>query len=160
VQQQLAAADYLNIEHGMIDSGITGGSGSWSYGAMMGYVAAIHQASRQVVIEGFASGAEELEYSLAGYFLITDGMDGLGHDPDADPQHWWPGNDVDLGEALGSHDLWQGLRRREFSSGLVLVNEPGEPAKTVTLPEAYTTLDDVTVSEVTLAAASGAVLRK
>ncbi|MBW2459576.1 MAG: hypothetical protein JRI68_34095 [Deltaproteobacteria bacterium] len=160
VQQQIAAADYLNIEHGLLDDGITGGSGAWSYGAVIAYVEAVHDASRQVVIEGFADGTTELEYSLAGYFLLSDGADGLGHDPDANPENWWPGHDVDLGEPLGPHDLWQGLRRREFDRGLVLVNEPDEPEKTVTLPEPYTTLDGTQVTEVTLAGKAGAVLRR
>ncbi|MBW2528645.1 MAG: hypothetical protein JRI23_31010 [Deltaproteobacteria bacterium] len=159
IQRQVAAADYLNIEHGIIDGGITGGTGSFSVEAMLRYIDAVHGLSRKILLEGFTNEPAMLEYSLAFYFLVTTGQDALGHHDDASPENWWSGHDVNLGAALGPRQTWNGLRRRDFAGGMVLVNEPGAPESTADLPGPHLNLAGETVTSVTLGPKSGAVLR-
>ncbi len=67
-------------------------------------------------------------YGLAGYFLISSGRDALGNNPAGTPEDWWAGYDTDLGEALGGrYDLPNGVIRRDFSGGTVLLNTPDTP---------------------------------
>ena len=68
-------------------------------------------------------------YGLAGYFLISNGRDALGNNPAGTPEDWWAGYDTDLGEALGPRfDLPNGVIRRDFTAGTVLLNTPDEPS--------------------------------
>ncbi len=159
VKQQILAADYLCIEGGFVDSGLTGGSGSFSAEALRGYVDAVHATSRKILLMGSASDPAELEYSLASYFLMNDG-DLLAHQANMTPESWWPGNDADLGPALGPRTTESGVRRRNFANGVVLVADPGTPAVKVPLSGAFQTLTGQTVTEVVLGPKQGAVLRK
>jgi hypothetical protein len=99
-----------------------------------------------------------LEYALGSYFLIARDKDMLG-DLATTPDNWWPGYDVTLGAPKGERYDWQNLIRRDFTGGLVLVNEPGAPTRTVTLPGSYRTITNQIVSSVTLPAKTGKVLR-
>ncbi len=55
---------------------------------------------------------------------------------------------------------WSGVARREFARGVVLVNPPGNGTRTVTLGAGFADLDGVVQSQLTLAAGTGAVLRR
>jgi hypothetical protein len=158
VRRQIAAADYLNLERGVNDDGLTGGTGPWSLQALLGFVDRVHAAGRAVVLDGGDDGPEGREYSLAAYLLISTGRDGLGLGS-VTPDTWWPAFDADLGAAAGPRRTWQGLLRRDFAGGIALVNEPGAPARTVALPGPMLTTDGTTVTSVRLAARRGAVLR-
>lgn len=98
-----------------------------------------------------------MEYNEATYLLINDGHDYINGQRQT-PQNWWPGFDVDLGGSTGERASWNGLLRRDFSGGMTLVNPPGSPTRTVTLPSPMRTVAGATVTSVTLAPASGAVL--
>jgi hypothetical protein len=74
------------------------------------------------------------------------------------PIHWWPGFDVNLGEALGPRRLWGGVLRRDFARGITLVNEPGAETKHVKLPTAMRDLAGRVLTSVSLPPATGAVL--
>src|SRR5439155_16920615 len=74
------------------------------------------------------------------------------------PDNWWAGFDVNLGSPSGGRAYWNNLQRRNFTGGMVLVNEPGNPSITVTLPGTYKRVDGTSVTSVTLAARQGAVL--
>jgi hypothetical protein len=74
------------------------------------------------------------------------------------PIHWWPGFDVDLGEALGPRRLWSGVLRRDFTRGMTLVNEPGVETRRVQLPTAMRELNGRVVTSVSLPPATGVVL--
>ena len=67
---------------------------------------------------------------------------------------------MNLGEAAAPRYAWQNLLRRDFSGGMVLLNPPGEPTRTVSLPSPMRDAGGGLVSSVTLAAKSGAVLRR
>jgi len=75
------------------------------------------------------------------------------------PTNWWSANDVDLGDtrAAGRY-RWNGLFRRDFARGMVLVNQPGSATVTVDLGRTYARLDGTRVTRVTIGASDGAVL--
>lgn len=164
VRRQILAANYANLEHAFRDGGLTGGTGIWSVNALRGYVDAVHALGRKVivgsVIDGTPSTPAELEYSLANYFLVTTGTDGLGHQTGATPANWWTPNETDLGAPSGPRYTWQGLARRDFARGMVLVNDPGAATVTVTLPSSFITVDGRTVTQVSITGKQGVVLRK
>ena len=104
------------------------------------------------VVDDFPKNTAEREYALACYFLLTNGKDGIG-DADMAPATWWPGYDVHLGAALSARSRTaDGVFRREFENGLVLMLEPGSANRTVALPKRYLTVDGAEVTEVSLSA--------
>ena len=157
VQRQIASADYINVERGFNDGGLTGGTGEWSARELLAFIDRVHAKGKGVIIDAFDNSLAGAEYSLANYLLINTGRDGVG-EISAAPDAWWKGWDTDLGTASSARYDWQGLMRRDFAGGLVLVNEPQAPARTVTLPQPMTTIDGRTVTSVTLSAGRGAVL--
>lgn len=157
VRRQIAAADYINLERGVTDTGLTGGRGEWSLRNVHAYADTVHSLGKGLIIDAWEGSDAAREYSLANYFLISAGVDGVG-DMSQTPENWWGGWDANLGDAQGARYDWQGLMRRDFAGGLALVNEPQAPARTVTLPKAMHTLDGRVVTSVTLGAGQGAVL--
>lgn len=157
VRRQIASADYINVEHGFNDGGLTGGRGEWSLFALHRYIDQVHAQGKGVIIDGFDSSAAGMEYALANYMLINTGRDGIGEIHQT-PDNWWSGWDTNLGEALGERYEWQGLFRRDFAGGMVLVGEPGAAPRTITLSRPMTTLDGRTVTSVTVGGTSGVVL--
>jgi Hypothetical glycosyl hydrolase family 15 len=158
IRSELASANFINLERGANDSGLTGGEGPWSLSALLAYVDQIHALGKNVIMDGGASDGQGLAYNLAAYLLISNGGDavsGGGQTPD----NWWTGWGVNLGEAGGPRYAWSGLLRRDFGGGMVLVNPPGAPTRTISLPAPMTDLTGASVRSLTLPAASGAVLR-
>jgi hypothetical protein len=158
VKREIAAADYINLERGVNDPGLTGGSGQWSLQALLSFIDRVHAAGKGVIVDGGDGSAAGREYSLASYFLISSGNDGVGLGS-MTPENWWPAFNIDLGAAEAERTSWQGLLRRDFANGLVLVNEPQAPTRTVALPRPMLATTGTVVSSVTLAAGQGAVLR-
>jgi hypothetical protein len=158
VRREIGAADYVSLERGVNDSGLTGGEGRFSLTAFLAYIDAVHAVGRGVVLDGESSDRRGAEYELAAYFLISEGHD-LVSSHGMTPLHWWTGFDVDLGQALGARVLWHGLLRRDYSGGMALLNEPGAATQTVKLPSAMRDLDGRSVSSVALAAGRGVVLK-
>ena len=77
------------------------------------------------------------------------------------PANWWSEAwELDLGDARGPGYEYQGVVRRDFERGVVLVRPLGSPPGPVVTGGRYTALDGTpVVGEVTLAEASGRVLR-
>jgi hypothetical protein len=99
------------------------------------------------------------EYNLASYLLTSSGGDAMTCRYLDAPNTWWSAYDVALGAPTGRRSITSaGVLRREFSHGLVLVNPPGRDPIAVSLPRAYTTTAGASVTAVTLAAGTGAVL--
>jgi hypothetical protein len=157
VQRQIASADYINIERGFNDGGLTGGNGEWSVRALHGFVDRVHALGKGVIVDAFDNSPAGMEYSLANYLLVNAGKDGVGEISQA-PDSWWKGWDSDLGTATSGRYDFQGTIRRDFTNGIALVNEPGAPARTIQLPQPMTTIDGATVTQVTIGAGRGAVL--
>jgi hypothetical protein len=158
VKREIAAANYINLERGVNDPNIKGGSGEWSLSAVMSFVDSVHAAGKGVILDGSNDSPQGREYSLAAYFLVSMGDDGVGNG-EMTPENWWSAYEIDLGEAEGQRSAWQGLMRRNFTGGIALLNEPEAPTRTVTLPRPMLTTAGTLVGSITLPASSGAVLR-
>ena len=99
------------------------------------------------------------EYGLAAYFLVGSGRDSLANDPGGAPDDWWRGYDVVLGAPSTSRYAWKGVLRRDFAHGMVLLNPPDAPSRTVALDRPHLDLNGGRRSTITLGPAEGAVLR-
>ena len=157
IKSEISSATYINLQRGVNDSGLTGGDGQWSLNAFFSYIDQIHALGKGVILDGEASDPTSLEYNLAAYFLISTGNDAVSGGEQT-PTNWWAGWNVNLGEAAGPRYTWDNLLRRDFAGGMVLVNPPGEPTRTVTLTTPMQNVSGGTVTSVTLPAASGAIL--
>jgi len=157
IAAEIRAADYVNLERGVNDTGIRGGGGPYSLSSLLAYVDSVHALGRNVVLDGTAGEAAGIEYSLAAYLLISTGHD-LVSAKGMTPDHWFNGFDLDLGKALGPRRAWMGLLRRDFGAGIALVAAPESGTHTALLPAPMHTLGGQTVSSVTLDPASGVVL--
>ena len=161
VSRAQSAANYIWVERGFNDTGITGGQGQFGFETLLSWIDIAHSNGAGVVEEpGSASWGQE--YALACYFLTSTGADGLSSRNGGLPNSWWSGYDVDLGRAKGwplGRYTWNGLLRRDFARGFVLVNEPGSPTVTVSLGGTYQRLDGSLVSSVTIGPADGVALR-
>jgi hypothetical protein len=158
VKREIAAADYINLERGVNDPNMAGGTGEWSLSTFLSFVDAVHAQGKGVIFDSYDNGSQEREYNLAAYLLVSTGNDAVG-DAEITPEKWWSGFQTNLGAASGERTTWQGLMRRDFTGGIVLVNEPQAPTRTVTLPHQMRTTGGALVTSVTLPPASGAVLR-
>ncbi len=160
--RQTLAADYLNLERGVTDNGIVGGNGKYSFSAFLAYIDRVHGLGRNVILDDDDSDTiKERNLELAFYFLINNGGDLIGADGDRDrmnPDNFWSGYRLNLGQALGDRYLDNGLHRRDFECGVTLVNEPGQPTRSVDLGQPMTDLSGRARRVVTLKPAEGEVL--
>jgi hypothetical protein len=151
-------ANYVWIERAFNDGGLVGGTGPFGFETLLAFIDAIHADGAGAVEEIEVSSGRE--YALACYFLTSVGSDGLVNPSTGWPNDWWSANDVDLGtpRPASRHYRWNGLFRRDFARGMVLVNEPGSPPTTVDLGGTFKRLDGSRVTRVTIGAADGVVL--
>jgi hypothetical protein len=160
IRRQIAAADNINLERGIAnDTGLTGGTGEWSLNALFAFIDRVHATGRGVTFQEYSLDRSSQEYALAGYFLVSSGNDRIG-DFDSNPEHWWSGYEVELGEPLGARTWENGVFRREFARGLVLLGEPGLKERTMTLPGRFTNLQNEPVTTIRISARQGVVLLK
>lgn len=160
IQRQHDAADLIEIERGVNDSGVRGGEGVVSLRTMFKLIDRLHAKGKGVILDASAPTHAERVYGLAGYFLISDGRDAMGNYQAGTPEDWWAGYDTDLGDALGPrYDLAPGgVIRRDFTGGSVLLNTPDTPTRTVTVGPGFKDIDGVARTSVTLAPGTGVVL--
>ena len=160
LKRQLNAADYTYLERGFVDSGITGGGGKFGFQTLAAFIDRRHAAGHPVILDGYTTDPQWREYGLATYLLLNDGSDALGNDAANRPDAFWSGYDVHLGTAAGGRYATGGVWRRDFAQGSVLVNEPGNPTRVITVGAGYQDVNGVALTSVTLAGAAGAVLIK
>jgi hypothetical protein len=156
VRRAVAAADYLEVERGFNDRGIRGGGGPYGFQTLLRWIDHAHSTGAGVVLDVQSDWGRE--YALATYFLASNGRDGLGNDAGGMPDAWWAGYDVDLGAPRGRRYTWNGVYRRDFERGMVLVNQPDAPRRKLAPGGTFKDLRARTLSSVTLGAAQGAVL--
>ncbi len=160
VTRELKAADYITLERGVNDTGLGPGGGRWGFETYLAYVDFLHSLGRKVIFMDFADTIVKREYGLAGWLLIREPGDKFSPTNWTTPDNWWAeGYELDLGSALGARYKWNNLLRRDFDCGTVLLNQPGMSTQTVTLDQAYTSIEGGTVSSVQLDAATGIILR-
>jgi hypothetical protein len=158
VRAQIQAADWVNLERGCSDPGLTGADGQWSLRALLAYVDRVHAEGTRIIWQPSATTNRQRELNLACLLLARVGRDALD-DQDARPSRWWAGFDADPGAPLGGRYDWEGLLRRDFARAVVLVNASGASARTVTLPGRFTRVDGRPVGgTVTVPGARGVVL--
>src|SRR6478752_5050053 len=141
VRRQQDAADLIEFERGINDGGLRGGEDFWSLRTVFKLIDRLQARGKGVILDASAPTAAQRMYGLAGYFLISSGRDALGNDPAGTPEDWWAGYDTDLGDALGPRYDFNGVIRRDFTGGTVLLNTPDEPTRTVSVGTGYKDLD-------------------
>ncbi len=150
----IASCDWMMIERGINDN-FNGGNGKFSWQNLFEYVDYCHSVGTDVVWFSYATDATSAEYQLAAYFLFSNGNDLVKNSGNFT---WY--NSINLGDAVGSRYQWNGLWRRDFVGGFVLLNPPGATTQSPSLGGSFLNVNGGTVSSVSLAAARGAVLRK
>jgi hypothetical protein len=160
VARQLASADVVALERGVNDAGLQAGAGRWGLESFLAFVDRVHALGRPVLFDTVAATPAMREYGLAGYLLISAGSDALRNRHGGNPDDWWSGYDVSLGPPRGARYAWQGVLRRDFEHGIVLLNGPGGAVRTLELPKPHEDLAGTRRTSVTLAATEGAVLRR
>jgi len=158
--RELQSASAINLERGVNDTGLRGGSGRYGFDTLLAYIDWLHASGKGVVFDAGARTDAQREYGLAAYFLVSTGGDWLGTDLGGRPDDWWSGYDVSLGDPLGPRYVWSGLLRRDFGLGVALVNPPDAAPRTVVLEGGYLDLAGQPRATLTLGAAAGAVLVK
>jgi hypothetical protein len=160
VVRQLESASIVNLERGVNDDGLRGGNGQYGFDAFLAHVDWLHARGKAVIFDGGARSRAQREYGLAAYFLVSADGDYLGNDRGGRPDDWWPAYEVSLGAPLGPRHTWNGLLRRDFAAGMVLVNPPDAPRQSVDLAREWRDLEGRARARVTLEAADGIVLRR
>jgi hypothetical protein len=159
IQRQLRAADVINLERGVNDPGIVGGTGPHGLRTLFAYVDRLHTMGKPVVFESSTTSAADSEYGLAAYFLVSSGRDGIGNDGrGGTPKDWWAGYDVRLGAPLGKRRTWKGVLRRDFRHGTVLLNEPQARTRSLKVGDELTRIDGSRAATLRLRGGQGAVL--
>jgi hypothetical protein len=160
IRRQIAAADWINLERGATDSGLRGGRGPFGLETFLAFIDAVHGQGRSVILMDYGHTPVQREYGLAAWLLVSAGRDLMSSDRIdwTAPGRWWPGYGLDLGEARGRRYSWNGVLRRDFRCGLVLLNQPEAPVRRAALATEYGTIDARRVREVTLGPASAAIL--
>ena len=162
IRRQILASDYFNLERGATDAGLTGGGGRFGFETFLSFADAVHSLGRGVVLMDYATTIPQREYALAAWFLHSDGRDLLMNEQLSwtAPDTWWSGYDLDLGNDQGKRYSADGVLGRDFSCGTVLLNQPGMPRRTITLPSPHRRVDGAQVTSVTLDASTAAILLK
>jgi hypothetical protein len=152
--------NYVWIERAFNDPGLVGGTGPFGFETLLKFIDAIHDDGAGAVEEIQTPSGPE--YALACYFLTSTGNDGIVNPYTSSPTSWWESNDVNLGNPKlpQMHYRWNGLFRRDFTRGTVLVNQPGSSQIAVDLGATYRRLDGSLVTRVAIGPADGVVLLK
>jgi hypothetical protein len=158
-RMQTRSANVITLERGVNDAGLTGGTFTFGLRTFLRYSDWVHRRKASVMFLETVATPGRRDYGLAGYFMVNNGRDTYGTVAQSDPSNWWPGFEVNLGAPKGKRYLWKGLLRRDFQRGMVLMNEPGGPARSAALPRTLETADrSRQMSSVALSPGDGAVL--
>jgi hypothetical protein len=172
VAREIAASDYVMLEHGCNDPGLDA-SGTYSLRWFLDYADRVHNLGSNVIMnDEIADTPAQWEHNLACYFLVTDGGDMVGSEDygtaslpgsiyPAEP-YWWDGWDINLGTASGARYDWTSggnvFIRRDFATGIVVTREPGLSSASFPVPAGYHRIDGTTPSTITLAGRQSVVL--
>lgn len=162
VRRQIQAADMIHLERGMNDPGLVAGNGRFGMETFMRYIDRVHTLERSVaLLDTHADTMDEQWFNIAGYLLINNGTDYVS------TENWdllAPGAmvdtfTVDIGDALGDRYVGaDGVIRRDFTDGLVLMNQPRRDPVTVQLGAEWLLPDGTSVTEVHLDTRDAVVL--
>ncbi len=152
MRRQVDAADFVVLERGVTDQGLTGNDGRFGLTTFLSYVDFLHDRGRRVVFLDKAQTTVARQYGLAGWLLINNGFDltSTTNTVWSVPDNWWQGFDLDLGAALGERYTWQTLIRRDFECGVVLLNPPDRSTVNASLGRSYQTIGGQTLGSVSI----------
>ncbi len=163
IDRQIAAAEYYFLERGATDRGLVAGSSKFGFRSFLELIDRVHTAGSNVVLFDKSDGTPlDQVFNLATGLLVNNGDDlvGTARDDVVAPGSFWAGFNVDLGDAVGDRYDWNGLLRRDFTGGIVLVAEPGAETTTIDLDGEYVdSFGTVFDGELTLEGGAAAVLR-
>jgi hypothetical protein len=158
VERALKVVNILTKEFGV---GPTAGiDTAQDYGELFQFIDALHAKGIHVTMTGdqYGNTVSTMEYNLATSLLATDGGDFVNGDKQT-PGHWWPGFNVNLGQAITKRERSpSGVWKRAFSGGVVYTVEPGASTQKIKLGRSMHSAQWGTVQSVTLAPGEGAVL--
>jgi hypothetical protein len=161
VSREIAAADWVMIEHGGNDGGLDAGA-AYGYRTLLAFIDRVHaQGTNVIVNDDVGSTMMQAEHNLATYLLVTEGNDMVGSEMLGilNPDNLWAGFQLDLGDALGARYDWGGFIRRDFDGGIVVTREPDIGKATFTVPAGYTRIDGTpAAATITLAPQTSVVL--
>ena len=132
------------------------------YAEFFNYVEYLHARGIALMLctDPNAGGVPGWDYNIATYFLFDDGDDYI-NGVEQTPGNWWPGYDVNLGDALGPRERSaSGLWTRRFTRGVAYTVEPGGATQTIRLGKLMHSAEWGDVESVTLKERQGAVLEK
>jgi len=163
VLRQIDAADYINLERGANDQGLTGGTGRFSFARFLSFIDLVHARGKGVIMMDYNGGTTSLqarEFGLAAWFLISSGIDLMSSSQKgwSAPGHFWSGYGLDLGKGLGPRYTQQGVLRRDFECGYVLLNPPGGASVRVAVSSDDRRLDGASGGAVDLGVRSAAII--
>ena len=155
VLRGLQAANAVSVDGGFTTNVVTSG-----FATLASWAERVQARGGSVVFDHPTAAAPARLYNFAAYTLVDNGAFALANDASTAPGAFWPGYDVDLGAPnTARYQASTGLWRRDFTRGVVIVNEPYRNSRTVSnLPAGYQDLDGVPRSSVTLAGGQGVVL--
>ncbi|MEQ1530084.1 MAG: putative glycoside hydrolase [Methylococcales bacterium] len=162
ITRQIKAADYINLERGGSDLGLISGDGPFGFQTFLRYIDYVHNLGSNVILMDYGITTQQRHYGLATWFLVSQGHDLMSSNKLvwSAPTSWWPGYSLHLGEAIGPRYQWHGLLRRDFSCGMVLLNQSKTPVRNIQLDEAFILSDGKSVSKVKLGKKSALILQK
>ncbi len=160
VQDEVDSADAIEVERGFDPA--SGAPTSGTYEALLSHIDWLHARGKSVIDEPNVSDATSQEYEMASFYLVKANNDAIASDYRAAPDNWSPAWQTDLGMSQGNRYRWHGLWRRDFANGLVLTDEPGQPAQlNIPLGDTYRRISQPgALTTISLQPASGAVLLK
>ncbi|MDJ0927267.1 MAG: putative glycoside hydrolase [Gammaproteobacteria bacterium] len=160
ILRQIDAADYINLERGATDPGLTGGDGKWSFDRFLGFIDLVQDRDRAVILMDYGDTPREREFALAAWLLISSGRDLLSSNQLdwTAPVSFWGGYKTDFGPARGTRYEWRGLLRRDFECGYALLNPPDARAISLALPSGQRRIDGQPARGITLAESQAAVI--
>lgn len=161
VERQIAAADVIMLERGATDAGLVRGGGQFGFASFLSYIDRAHRLGANVLLlDQTAQTDREQTFNLVTGLLVNDGGDYVSTQDYAlmAPGSLWPGFGTDLGDATGPRTEDDGVWRRNFDAGIVVLNEPGREARVVELGGEFLTDDGRVVSELRLDGGEAALL--
>jgi hypothetical protein len=153
VDRQIAAADVIMLERGANDAGLVKSDGQFGFGSFVAFIDRVHRLGANVLLlDQSATTEREQTFNLVTGLLTSDGGDFVStqaYDQMA-PESFWTGFETDLGAATGAYSEENGVWRRDFERGIVVLNEPDRETRVVDLGGEYLTTDGRTIAEVSL----------
>lgn len=126
IEKQIKHSDFINIEHGILDAGLTWYEWTYSLSNFFTFIDSVHQLWKSVLLWGEPTTDTQREYYVTWWYLTQDKKDSLiVQDPTLTPWNTpWKWYGIDMGKPIGNRYIWNNVWRRDFENGSVLLNPP------------------------------------